>query len=101
MFRNQLYQLSYFVLINDEPLNSAMVAPPTFDELSGISIDGPRGTYLLFEDVVPPVWRMRHAMFLFIDIDGISVDFQGQFETALQTVWNGIDSGKFRLFIWT
>ena len=71
------------------------MAPPTYAQLFSIlDIDGPRGKYLLFEDVVQPVWRRKDGIFLFIDSDSVAANYLEQFEDALQAVWSGIDAGK-------
>ena len=93
--RNQLYQLCYYVLVDDVPLNSIQVSHPTFADLStALDIDGPRGKYMLFENIMQPVWRRKDAMFLYIDSDSVPVTYNEQFQMALQRVWSGIDSSK-------
>ena len=95
LFRNQLNQLRYFVLVDNVPLNSVQVSHPTFADLSAaLDIDGPRGKYMLFENVMQPVWRRKDAIFLYIDSDSVPATYNEQFQMALQRVWNGIDSSK-------
>ena len=87
-------------MVDDEPINSVQVSHPTFADLSGaLDIDGPRGKYMLVENVVQPVWRRKDAMFLYIDSDSVPATYNEQFQMALQRVWSGIDSSK--IFVWT
>ena len=97
LVREQLHQLRYFVLINDEPLNSATVVPPSFADLSGMvgNIDGPRGPYVLFENVVNPVWRREHAQLLHVDAP-VPLRYHAQFRDALQTAWSQLNPGEYR-----
>ncbi len=95
-FRNQFFQLRYFVLVDGELECSRTTPSISTSDLESVlegsaAIEGPRGPYLLFKDSVAPIWRRKHGLLLHVDAT-LAEKYQADFSVALQKCWTNIDS---------